>query len=94
MRDYSKNNYQKFADLISQLTPFEFTLIGTIVAYILTIDLTPTQQNAFGNWLELVGQVMLTYNAQATVNITNDEYNSLLNDIENLKREVENLKNG
>lgn len=46
------------------LDPQVFVLIGEIVGNILSGRLPFNVQNAIGNWFQLIGQVILTYNAQ------------------------------
>ncbi|MDO5515946.1 MAG: hypothetical protein Q4F66_00220 [Clostridium sp.] len=44
--------------------PELFVVIGEIIANIISRKLPINVQDAFGNWLQLIGQVILTYNAQ------------------------------
>lgn len=44
--------------------PELFVLVGEVIGVILSEKLPINVQNAFGNWMQLVGQVILTYNAQ------------------------------
>lgn len=53
-----------FAGLIYNLSAFEFTLTGTIIGYLLAIPLTTDEQNSLGNLFEIIGQTLLTFNAQ------------------------------
>lgn len=46
------------------LNPQLFAVVGEILGDIIAGNLPFNVQNAVGNWLELVGQVILTYNAQ------------------------------
>jgi hypothetical protein len=46
------------------LNPELFTIIGEILGNILAGSTPSNVQNSLGNWLELVGQAILTYNAQ------------------------------
>jgi len=46
------------------LNPQLFILIGEILGNMLAGNIPSNVQNAFGNWLELVGQAILTYSAQ------------------------------
>ena len=85
------STFINFANLISSLSPIEFTTLGVITGYILTISLDVQAQNALGNWFELVGQVLLTASAQGSATPTNEEYNKLVSDVELLKQIV--LKN-
>ena len=44
--------------------PQLFVLVGEVIGAIISEKLPINVQNAFGNWLQLIGQVILTYNAQ------------------------------
>lgn len=69
-----------FVDWLMTLTPLEFTTLGIITGYILSQRLTINQQNSLGNWFELLGQILLTFNAQGTANQCNiscQQYNEL-----------------
>jgi len=46
------------------LNPELFTVIGEILGNIVAGSIPSNIQNSVGNWLELVGQVILTFNAQ------------------------------
>ncbi|MBK1812724.1 hypothetical protein JHL18_19060 [Clostridium sp. YIM B02505] len=46
------------------LDPQLFVTIGTILGEIMAGNMPFNVQNALGNWFELLGQVILTYNAQ------------------------------
>ncbi|MDU4752415.1 MAG: hypothetical protein E6X86_15470 [Clostridium butyricum] len=39
-------------------------MVGEVIGAIVSEKLPINVQNAFGNWLQLIGQVILTYNAQ------------------------------
>ena len=94
------NNYEEFKEAVKSFSnwldsipPYEYSLTGVIIAYIIAPNLTNNAQNAFGNWLELVGQIILTISAQASATPETGQYNRLLADVENLKAEIERLKN-
>lgn len=94
------NNYEEFKEAVKSFSnwldsipPYEYSLTGVIIAYIIAPNLTNSAQNAFGNWLELVGQIILTISAQASATPEAGQYNQLLADVENLKAEIERLKN-
>lgn len=82
------STFINFANLISTLSPIEFTTLGVIVGYVLTISLDVQTQNSLGNWFELVGQILLTASAQGSATLTNEEYNKLVSDVELLKQIV------
>ncbi len=44
--------------------PQLFVLVGEVIGAIISEKLPVNVQNSFGNWLQLIGQVILTYNAQ------------------------------
>ena len=88
----NENYYTKLANLISNLSPFEFTTLGVIFGYLLSLTIPITELNSLGNWFELVGQILLTYSAQGTATPTNEEYNQLVNDVKLLKEII--LKKG
>lgn len=46
------------------INPVFFTMIGEILGAVMANKMPLNVQNAFGNWLELLGQVILTYSAQ------------------------------
>lgn len=80
------NYYTKLANLISSLTPLEFTLTATLLGYFISLTIPITELNSLGNWFELVGQTLLTYSAQGTATPTNEQYNKLVEDVELLKQ--------
>lgn len=82
----NENYYNQLANLISNLTPFEFTTLGVIFGYFLSLSIPITELNSLGNWFELVGQILLTYSAQGTATPTNEQYNQLVKDVEMLKQ--------
>lgn len=89
---YQNNKYKTFASILNSLSPLEFTLIGNIVAWYITLNLTPNEQNSIGNWFEMIGQIMLTYQAQATPSITLQEFNNLINEVKSLRKDINELK--
>ncbi|GKX66696.1 hypothetical protein [Inconstantimicrobium mannanitabidum] len=74
---FSKNDFCNFSEQyfkqagcfdipcgFQDLNPDLFVIIGALVGDALSGKLPFNVQNAVGNWLELVGQMILTYNAQ------------------------------
>lgn len=49
---------------LSDIPPALFTITAEILGVLISESLRLNQQNSVGNWLELVGQVIETYNAQ------------------------------
>lgn len=83
-----KNNNISLGDFIDNLSPYDFTLLGTFIGFLFSFGLDPGQQNSLGNWFELIGQVLLTISAKSSATISNQEYENLLNDVEKLKTDL------
>ncbi len=91
-----KEEHQTLIDEFFNLPPFEFTLVGNIFAYILAATLTNSQQNALGNLLELIAQVLLTIQAQTNntdINIVESDINNLVYLLNTNTANKENLIN-
>ncbi len=77
------------------LPPKQFAVLSTVFGLLLLDDLSIDQQNALGNFLLSIGQVMLTAAAQEqalqSCNSQN-ENDQIHDDIEDLKRQVSLLK--
>lgn len=94
-------------NLIPNIPPKAFSFSAVIVGYLLIDDMTANEQNALGNWLMLVAQVISTnafYKQVMTErkinNNINNQNNSNIDEIimlekmiKALKQEIENLKN-
>lgn len=52
---------------LNNISPSNFTLSAYIVSSILIDDLSISEQNSLGNYLELLGQIILTNAAQQQV---------------------------
>ncbi len=85
------------------INPEIFTLTAVVVGLIIEDDFTASELNAIGNWLILVGQIVLTTAAerqlinnriQSVYSTQGNEQNfgNLIREIENLKKEIEILK--
>ncbi len=94
MEDILNNINKQKIDLLSQmlnkLSPTELVTLGTIIAIILCEYLSPNQQNTLGNFLEMIGQVLLTSYAQATSSIPQYIPISVC-DFETFEKEILNL---
>lgn len=83
-------NFSEFADWLFSLSGTDFVIIGTITAILIARNLTINQQDSIGNFLELVGEAILTYNAQEITR--NEKYTNPFNlSIEDLNRKIEFL---
>lgn len=100
MNSNQNNSFKSFSSFLSSLSPLEFTTLGCLIGWIITPQLNTNEQNSIGNFFELVGQVILTAQAQEVINTsysstndlerhkqeTNQKFNFLLNEINKLKK--------
>lgn len=84
VNNFANLDYKNFSDLLLSLSPLELTALGCILGIYIAIPLNRNASNSLGNFFELIGQVMLTYSAQAT----NLAPNSTLIDLNNLREEL------
>ena len=64
--DFINNDFVSLSDWLFSLNPYEFTMIATLIGFIISPQLNLNEQNSLGNFFELLGQVILTINAQAS----------------------------
>ncbi len=78
---------------LNNLNAFEFTTSAFIVGILLCENLNATEQNAIGNWFELLGQVLETNSAQLQVTNNNNttDINSLKKAINIINDKLNNL---
>lgn len=104
-KNFKKFINQDFCGLsnwLNTLDSYEFSLIGVISAYLIAPSLNANQMNSVGNFLEEIGQILLTIAAQE-INIQEfNEYNrtgdgiyntsSIQRSIDEIWKEINNLK--
>ena len=83
-----------FVNMLLSLNEYELTILGCAIGLLLAPTITVNQQNSLGNFFELVGQVLLTINAQA-VNLqpnvpSRQQLYKLIND---LQQQINDLRN-
>lgn len=83
-----------FVNMLLSLNEYELTILGCAIGLILAPTITVNQQNSLGNFFELIGQVLLTVNAQA-VNLqpnapSRQDLYALLKD---LQQQINDLRN-
>ena len=109
INEFANINYTNLGEWLSNLNAYEFTLIGTLLGFLIAPQLSVNLQNSVGNFFELIGQVILTINAQNvtnnpnSANITKSNPNpetlskeyilSLENTLLEIKRDISRLKN-
>lgn len=94
------NNYDdikyfilEISNFLNSIPPYLYSLYATFFAYLISSFLDLNAMSALGNWLEQVGQILLTITAQASATPSDEEYNNLVNEVKYLKEEIEKLKN-
>lgn len=85
---------------LPDIHPLSFTLSATIIGYALIDHFKSTEQNAIGNWLMLIGQILSTNGSyqfhkeyQTPTTESNAKDIDLINrTIDAMKEEIEKLK--
>ncbi len=75
LKQINKEKIKVWSGQLNKLSPLEFISLGCIISVILSQTLNPNEQNTIGNFLEMVGQILLTSYAQYSV--TDPNYISL-----------------
>lgn len=78
--------------MLPNMEPKIFSLSAIIVGYLLIDDLTANEQNALGNWLMLVAQVLCT-NAFYKQVLSERKIKNSINEEELLQKFVEVISN-
>lgn len=74
--EFISQDFNSFSKWLFSLNAYQFTLISTIIGFIISSELSINEQNSLGNFFELLGQVILTINAQGvTLSSSNSETN-------------------
>ena len=79
INDFLNCDFSSLSSFLSNISPLEFGTIGCLVGLLISIPLNSNEQNSIGNFLELVGQVILTVQAQQSINSTASASESDLN---------------
>lgn len=81
----------KLNDLILSLNPFELATLGFVFGIILSEGLDYNKQQALGNFIEQIGQTMLTIGAQGQ-NLNENNDIDINNAITFLKNKIGNIE--
>ena len=79
-------------NIIPNISPKAFSFSAIVVGYLLIDDLTANEQNALGNWLMLVAQVLCT-NAFYKQVLSERKIKSSINEEELLQKFIEVISN-
>ena len=92
-KDFVNKDYNSFSNWLFSLNAYEFSLFATAAGFLISPSLTINQQNSLGNFFELLGQVILTINAQNTTKMQKEkQHSSIKEGFEELTLEQEILK--
>lgn len=86
----NKNDFKSLASTLNSLNPVEFVTLGCIISIIMCECLNPNEQNTLGNFLEMIGQILITSYAQATT-VDPRYIKASLCDLEKLKNQFFSL---
>lgn len=92
---FVNQDYKSFSEWLFSLNTYEFTLIATVVGFLISPTLTINEQNSLGNFFELLGQVILTINAQGSTLKQRRAKNSNISpsiESSNIEEEIVNIK--
>ena len=67
MNRFINNDYDSLADYLFSFTGNEFSIISSIIGFVISQNLTIDQANSLGNFFDLLGQFMITKAAQDQV---------------------------
>lgn len=87
--NFINQDFTLFSKWLSSINSYEFALYGVLAAFLIAPTLNANEQNSLGNWLEEVGQILLTISAQ-TFNTNNSNYSSA--DMENIINYISRFK--
>ncbi len=93
MYEFGDMSCNAFVDLLLSLNEYELAILGCAIGLLLAPTITINQQSALGNFFELIGQVLLTTNAQA-VNLQPNapSRQQLAKKIKELEQQINQLK--
>lgn len=94
MNDFGNISCNAFINLLLSLSEYELAFLGSAIGLLIAPTMTINQQASIGNFFELIGQVLLTTNAQA-INLQPSAPSrfQLNQKIKELEKELEKLKN-
>jgi cell shape-determining protein MreC len=93
MHNFGDISRNALVDLLLSLNEFELATLGFIIPILIAPTITANQQNALGNFFELIGQTLQTTSTQATnLKKDNQNQNNINDKIQKLEEELSNLK--
>jgi len=92
--DFMSQDFSCLADWIYSLNAYEFTLVATLIGFIIAPSLSINQQNSLGNFFEQIGQTLLTITSQnQTIKHKKKQFSTMDTDKDtDLEVEIERIK--
>ena len=91
-KNFINQDFLGLSNWINSLNPYEFSLIATIIGFLVAPPLSANEQNSLGNFFELIGQVLLSIAAQ-NMTVSQSSQNQSASQNQNLYQEIEKIKN-
>lgn len=90
LNDFLDFDFKSFSSFLSSIPPLELGFISGIIGTIISAPLSSSELNTIGNFLEAIGQVMLTIQAQ--IELVTPSYPSR-NEFDDHKKNINKLFN-
>lgn len=92
--DFINQDFSKLANWIYNFNGYEFTLVATLIAFLIAPGMSINEQNALGNFFEQIGQTLLTIAAQnQTVKHKRKQISTMSNNgTDDLREEIRRIK--
>ena len=99
--DFINQDFSTLAKWIYNFNGYEFTLVATLIAFLIAPGMSINEQNALGNFFEQMGQTLLTIAAQNQTikhkkkqisTLRDDDINDLHEEIYKIKQELYQLR--
>ena len=92
--DFIRQDFSKLASWIYSLNGYEFTLVATLIAFLISPSMSINEQNSLGNFFEQLGQTLLTIAAQnQTIKHKTRQISKMKdNDINDIEAEIHKIK--
>lgn len=92
--EFSNYDFKGFSNWLFGLNSYEFSFIASLLGFLISPSLNLNEQNSLGNFLELLGQVILMINSQwVTIKQKNRMNSSIkITNIIDIKKEINDLK--
>lgn len=91
---FVNQDFKNLACWIYSLNGYEFTLVASLIAFLIAPPLSINEQNSLGNFFEQIGQTLLTIAAQnQTIKHKNKQISTMSdNNIDDLHKEIHRIK--